>query len=158
MRKTILLQFKHDVGIPKPRRFKIVYESATSIHVSSITKGKTGIGSVPYYMTLTKLEDGTLRNENRVDFIVVKADRRPKPFAVKFFSPMEGNSRKVTKFATLAEAAQYVFDRWQGVDYMDSGTAFHTDYAVFETVGFTLADIFTFETSNGFTESMRKVF
>lgn len=50
-------------------------------------------------------------------------------------------------FATLAEAAKYIKDRWQGADYSDGAAAFHTDYCTYELRGFTLADIgrFTYE-------------
>lgn len=54
----------------------------------------------------------------------------------------DGRSSK--SFATLAEAAKYVKDRWQGVDYMDGRAAFHTDYARYTLVGFELKDIGTF--------------
>jgi len=46
------------------------------------------------------------------------------------------------RFASLADAAQYVKDRWQGPEYQDGPATFHNDYCVFRLVGFKLADVF----------------
>ncbi len=54
----------------------------------------------------------------------------------------EGRGKaSVTKFATLDDAARYVKDRWQGAEYMDGPSSFHTDYCSYELRGFALADI-----------------
>lgn len=63
------------------------------------------------------------------------------PYRVTYDAP-DGRSSK--SFATLAEAAKYVKDCWEGIDYMDSRSAFHTDYARYSLVGFDLRDIGTF--------------
>ena len=47
----------------------------------------------------------------------------------------------VNEFSTLEEAKQYIKDRWQGPDYVDSKTMFHTDYSEYTLEGFTLNDI-----------------
>lgn len=63
-------------------------------------------------------------------------------YAVKSFE--EGRGRPyVERFASLAEAAKYVKDRWQGYDYCthEFPDGFHTDYATFELVRFKLTDI-----------------
>ena len=44
-------------------------------------------------------------------------------------------------FATLAEARDYIRDRWQGPEYIDGPASFHTDYCTYKLTGFTLADI-----------------
>jgi len=44
-------------------------------------------------------------------------------------------------FATLAEARDYIRDRWQGPEYIDGDASFHTDYCTYKLTGFTLADI-----------------
>lgn len=44
-------------------------------------------------------------------------------------------------FTTLAEARDYIRDRWQGVEYIDGTNSFHTDYCSYKCVGFNLADI-----------------
>ena len=45
------------------------------------------------------------------------------------------------RFKSIAEAAKYIQDRWQGADYMDGDTAFHTDYCTYTCHGFTLLDL-----------------
>jgi hypothetical protein len=66
--------------------------------------------------------------------------RKKKPYKIK--SQELGRGPWDTEsFATLAEAAQYIKDRWQGADYMDGMTAFHTDYCLYRLQGFTLRDI-----------------
>ncbi len=65
---------------------------------------------------------------------------KAKPF--KVHSQEEGRGRRYTKsFTTLAEAAEYIKDRWQGADYIDGVESFHTDYSTYECEGFTLKDI-----------------
>lgn len=54
----------------------------------------------------------------------------------------EGRGKgSVQKFKTLADAAKYIQDRWQGAEYMDGKESFHTDYSTYELSGFTLADV-----------------
>jgi hypothetical protein len=68
--------------------------------------------------------------------------RRKKPYKVD--SQEEGRGPVDTEhFATLAEASQYIQERWQGADYMDGDDAFHTDYCLYRLVGFKLSDIGT---------------
>jgi len=63
-----------------------------------------------------------------------------KPY--KVVSQEEGRGTKHSEeFATLDEAQKYIEDRWEGPDYVDSTTGFHTDYSTYELVGFTLNDI-----------------
>jgi hypothetical protein len=63
-----------------------------------------------------------------------------KPFKVK--SKEFGRGKASTaSFATLAGAATYIRDRWEGPDYIDCKSWFHTDYCTYELVGFTLHDI-----------------
>jgi hypothetical protein len=45
------------------------------------------------------------------------------------------------RFATLAAAAAYIADRWQGDEYRDGPASFHTDYCTYQCHGFTLADV-----------------
>jgi hypothetical protein len=49
----------------------------------------------------------------------------------------------VHRFATLADASQYIRDRWQGADYIDGPASFHTDYCTYQLSGFALDDIGT---------------
>ena len=44
-------------------------------------------------------------------------------------------------FNTLAEVQQFVKARWQGVEYMDGNSGFHTDYASYTLQGCTLNDL-----------------
>ena len=44
-------------------------------------------------------------------------------------------------FTTLAEARNYIRDRWQGPDYINGPASFHTDYCTYKCIGFTLSDI-----------------
>jgi len=55
------------------------------------------------------------------------------------YEGMDGNAS--TQFVTLEEAAKYVKDRWQGIDYMDTGHGFHNDHGRFVLFGFVLKDI-----------------
>lgn len=45
------------------------------------------------------------------------------------------------RFYSLAELQAYVKSQWQGVEYMDGKSNFHTDYCTFELVGATLYDL-----------------
>jgi hypothetical protein len=91
-------------------------------------------------MNLTRREDGTFVNEHRVEYVQVKLDRRPKPFAVRYESGI-GEGSSIKKFATLVEVQTYVKDRWLGRDYIDSDGAFHGDYGHFYLKGCVLADL-----------------
>lgn len=57
-----------------------------------------------------------------------------------------------TFFTTLAKAAEYVRDRWEGADYIDGPASFHNDYCTFTLVGFTLRDIGTIRIVDGCRE------
>ena len=45
------------------------------------------------------------------------------------------------KFTTLDAASEYIQERWQGVDYINTTRSFHTDFAVYTLIGFSLEDI-----------------
>lgn len=65
----------------------------------------------------------------------------------------EGRGRATREsFATLAEARDYIRDRWQGVEYKDGNEGFHTDYSTYKCIGFTLADIGKSRWSDGWFE------
>lgn len=70
--------------------------------------------------------------------LAVRGLTRERPYRIAY-SGVDGHDS--TSFATLAEAAKYVRDRWQGLDYMESETAFRTDYANYVCFGFTLRDV-----------------
>lgn len=54
----------------------------------------------------------------------------------------EGRGKPFSEsFATLAEARDYIRDRWQGAEYVDGKASFHTDYCTYKCIGFTLADV-----------------
>jgi hypothetical protein len=61
-----------------------------------------------------------------------------KPYNIRYSAP-DGDSNR--GFDTLAEAAAYIKERWQGIDYCSSSTNFHTDYAQYYLSGFELWDI-----------------
>ena len=70
-------------------------------------------------------------------------------------SCLEGGNEALSSeetFATLAEAATYVQDRWQGEEYMDGDSAFHTDYSRYYLEGFTLKDIGTLNCTGAWPE------
>jgi hypothetical protein len=66
-----------------------------------------------------------------------------KPF--KIIGREEGRDEKKfeTEFETLADAAKYIQERWQGPEYCthEWPQGFHTDYSTYECVGFTLKEI-----------------
>lgn len=65
-----------------------------------------------------------------------------KPFVITI--QLEGRGPKeIRKFATLGEIQAYVKSQWQGAEYIDGSTGFHTDYCRFELKGCTLADLGT---------------
>ena len=47
----------------------------------------------------------------------------------------------MVKFKTLAAASKYIQNRWQGVEYKDGASNFHTDYYSYELKGFEFKDI-----------------
>lgn len=61
-----------------------------------------------------------------------------KPF--KIICREEGNDHKKSQeeFATLKEALDYIKERWQGTEYKDGSSGFHTDYSTYQLVGFNL--------------------
>ncbi|HKD62355.1 MAG TPA: hypothetical protein VKB47_17965 [Terracidiphilus sp.] len=135
--KTMLLNFEHRPS-EKPLRVKVVGEISTGF----LVEFQPMRGCAPEQELLTKRADGALVNVHGCTFVIVKADRRPKPYTLTY-TGVDG--RDVHKFATLAEVQKYVRDRWQGVEYMHSGDpaprAFHTDYGRYHLAGCTLADL-----------------
>lgn len=140
VRKT--LRMYADYQRPEDARTcKVLFENDELIELD----GGRIIGTATY----RKLPDGRFTNSwGNVKYTVVKADRRPKPYAVRCFHATEDYSTTVRKFATLAEAAQYVWERSQGVEYFDGKAGFHTDYCQYSLVGFTLADIYDIDYPN----------
>jgi hypothetical protein len=66
--------------------------------------------------------------------------RQRRPFKIK--SQEEGRGPVETEsFATLEGAQRYIIGRWQGADYVENSTHYHTDFCSYELVGFTLQDI-----------------
>lgn len=123
------------------RSFKVLFENDEFVELDG--------GDILGIYSYRKLEDGRLTNQyGNVKFTVMKADRRPKPYAVRCFHATEDYSTTVRKFATLAEAAQYCFERYQGVEYFDGKAGFHTDYCQYSLVGFALADIYDIDYPN----------
>ncbi len=54
----------------------------------------------------------------------------------------EGRGKPFTRtFAKLSDLQIYVQERWQGVEYMDSPSSFHTDYVAYRLSGCTLHDL-----------------
>jgi hypothetical protein len=120
--KRITLAFQHDPQATKPRAYKVEFEGANCLVVS--TEYHRG---VVHKMTLVPQPDGTYRNENGVGYTKVAPDRRPKPYAIHCREEDRGKP-EITKFATLAEVQAHVQARWQGPEYIDSPTSFHSDY------------------------------
>jgi len=66
---------------------------------------------------------------------------KAKPYKVTGFQFGRDWDSWTEKFAALDAAAEYVKGYWQGEDFRDSDTGFHTDMATFEVEGFTLTEI-----------------
>ena len=66
-----------------------------------------------------------------------------KPFAIICREEGRDEKRSQTSFDTLAAAAEYIRERWQGPEYCthEWPHGFHTDYSTYECLGFTLKDI-----------------
>jgi len=62
------------------------------------------------------------------------------PYKITFQEEGRG-PKETTGFDDLAKASEYIQERWQGADYMDGMSGFHTDYARYTLEGFTLKDI-----------------
>jgi hypothetical protein len=77
--KTILLNFAFQ-PMEKPQRARIEAETYDTLSVRFITF----LRDAQRLDTLTKQADGTLRNQYGCVYVIVKADRRPKPFAVTY--------------------------------------------------------------------------
>lgn len=133
--KRITLAFKNDPQHTKPRVFKVEFDGPSHLLVS--TEYHKGAAS---RMTLVMQPDGSYRNEHGCEFIKIKADRRPKPYAIDCREEGRGPAN-ITKFATIGEVRDYVKARWQGAEYIDSPTSFHSDYARFTLKNCTLADL-----------------
>ena len=133
MAKTIKLDAKHTF---QPLPFVAPINWETDTHLSITPKWSIGGKEI----ILTKQPDGSFINENRVEYVKVAVDRRPKPYSIS--SREEGRGPKTTtKFATLKEIQEYVKGRWQGPEYIDGESSFHGDYATFELQGCTLSDL-----------------
>jgi hypothetical protein len=47
----------------------------------------------------------------------------------------------ITKFATLSELAKAINEQWQGAEYIDGSSIFHTDFCTFSITGAELSDL-----------------
>lgn len=74
-----------------------------------------------------------------------------KPYSVKSKEFGRGPAT-VKRFATLTGASRYIQSHWQGADYINGSTAFHTDYSTFTLHGFTLRDIGKYRVEDGCME------
>jgi len=135
-RKTVTLEIVPPVPGSKPHKYPVTFESESLLELRDTFLRST--------MTLRR-NGAEWVNDMGVRFAEVRADRRPKPYTV-VYSGMDG--RLETKFATLAEAAEYVYARYQGVEYFDGAKAFHTDYGAYVLKGFALADIYAIDYRN----------
>jgi len=66
--------------------------------------------------------------------------RKRKPFIIDSREEGRGPTEREA-FCSLQEVSTYIQGRWQGIDYMDCPTEFHTDYSSYHVIGFTLWDI-----------------
>jgi len=139
--KTLRLAFKNDrYSDSKPRRVTVESTLENGIlEVKHVHKYRDGSESITLE-TLTPQADGSYKNQNGCDYVVVKLDRRPKPYSVIYRSGI-GEGSQTTKFATIAEVREYVKGRWQGVEYMDSLTCFHNDFGHFFLKNCSLSDL-----------------
>ncbi len=71
-----------------------------------------------------------------------------KPYKIEGREEGKGKPWK-DSFTTLAEAQAHIKDRWSGPDYIDGPSGYHTDYATFRLIGFTLQDIGSRRWSDG---------
>ena len=131
--KTILLDFQHQPS-EEPMRARI--EAETAFGAIWVRFKHTLRSEAAMY--LSPRPDGSLVNDHGCVFVRVKADRRPKPYKVRY-DGMDGSKER--KFATLAEVQAYVKARWQGVEYIPGLGDFHTDYGYYTLTGCTLADL-----------------
>jgi hypothetical protein len=132
-RKTVILQIDPP-GQLEPSRYRVLWETPDMLEVDG--------GRLERRVSLSKLPDGRWVNENGCKFVEVKADRRPKPFSVTYRDQGRTYGQTVKKFATLAEAAEYCWAQYEGVEYFDGAASFHNDYGCFDLAGFVLADIY----------------
>lgn len=72
-----------------------------------------------------------------------------KKFKIKY-QGIDGNS--VSSFSSLADAGKYLFDRYQGADYLSGSSVMGTDYANYVLVGFSLSDVGCFEYVDGYRD------
>jgi hypothetical protein len=136
--KRIKLQFAHGQKL-EPQTYSVTFETDTYL----VVKGKWATE-----MTLTKLPDGTFKNEHHVVFAKVKQDNRPKPYGVRYESGV-GEGSKTTRFRSLQEVQEYCKGRWCGRDYIDGSETFHNDYGHFVLVNCELKQLGDFAAANG---------
>lgn len=70
-------------------------------------------------------------------------------FKIKVKQEGKGKA-EISSFGDLQDAKKFILDFWQGAEYIDSSTSFHSDYSTFDLVGFSLKDIGSFDFSEGF--------
>jgi hypothetical protein len=121
MKRIILTFHPFDPQVTKPRTYNVEFEGTSHLIVS------TKHGKIVEKMALFPQPDGTYRNEHGTSYKKVAPDRRPKPYAIHCREEDRGKP-EITKFATLKEVQEYVKGRWQGPEYIDSPTSFHSDY------------------------------
>lgn len=139
--KTIRLQFKHN-PTGKPRTFQVDTRDGLKMYVSRIEKYSDGSKREDrMVLTISDSNGETIyTNENGCAFVKVAIDLRPKPFSISGREEGRGPAF-VEKFATLEDLKKYVLGHWQGWEYADGETEFHSDYVAFEIKGATLHEL-----------------
>jgi hypothetical protein len=128
--KRVILKHKHDL-FAKPMAYHVDVDTGTYLVVF---KGKQE------KMTLTRQPDNSYKNEHGVEYVKVFQDRRPKPYAINCREEGRGPAN-ITKFATIVEVQAYVKSCWQGAEYIDSPTSFHSDYCRYFLKNCSLGDL-----------------
>ena len=140
--KRILLTLNY--GNSKPQTWTVDNETSNSATDQTLFVSRTikhADKSVSYdSMVLTLQPDGSYKNQGGIPYITVVPDRRPKPYSIDAREEGRGPAN-ITKFATLAEVQAYVKSQWQGAEYIDCLTSFHTDYCRFTLKGCTLDNL-----------------
>lgn len=101
---------------------------------------ETGLDPVmAFFQYATEVEDCTNSKEEAAlvpeILKILNACKKPakrQPFTLRYVG---ADGRMTKRFYTLAKLCRYVNARWQGEDYMDGPTAFHTDYASYTITG-----------------------
>lgn len=81
---------------------------------------------------------GKVMAENKAFSIEIREEGRGEP--------------SIEKFQSLDDAKAFILKYWQGAEYVDCSTEFHTDYSTFSLVGFSLKDLGVFDYSQGFQD------